>query len=127
MMVPRVILFREEHSPRVLVRKVDFISAAGTSPASTYRRGGPSDLVTGKAAFTFDRVRGRFVLESVHPCHTVEEIVAGTGFDFDIPEQIAETPAPPSEWCRLLHRTVRAQVAETYPEFAATGLGEKAA
>ena len=32
MMVPRTILFREEHSPRVLVPKVDFISAPGTSP-----------------------------------------------------------------------------------------------
>src|SRR5690606_35406955 len=29
--VPRVILFREEHTPRVFVDKVDFISAPGTS------------------------------------------------------------------------------------------------
>src|SRR5438874_1070928 len=29
--VPRVILFREEHSPRVFVERVDFISAPGTS------------------------------------------------------------------------------------------------
>src|SRR6516164_7613137 len=29
--VPRVILFREEHSPRVLVDKVDYVSAPGTS------------------------------------------------------------------------------------------------
>ena len=37
--VPRVILFREEHTPRVLVPKVEFVSAPGTSdtflPAST--------------------------------------------------------------------------------------------
>ena len=39
--VPRVILFREEHSPRVLVDKVDFISAPGTSPKEVYRPGGP--------------------------------------------------------------------------------------
>jgi len=31
-LVPRVILFREEHSPRVLVDKVDYVSAPGTSP-----------------------------------------------------------------------------------------------
>ena len=30
-LVPRVILFREEHSPRVFVPKVDFISAAATT------------------------------------------------------------------------------------------------
>src|SRR5262245_59722143 len=33
-MVPRVILFREEHTRRVLVPKVEFISAPGTSPAN---------------------------------------------------------------------------------------------
>ena len=38
--VPRVILFREEHSPRVFVDKVDFISAPGTSEG-IMRRGGP--------------------------------------------------------------------------------------
>src|SRR5205823_8570821 len=30
-LIPRVIVFREEHSPRVLVTKVDFISSPGTS------------------------------------------------------------------------------------------------
>lgn len=40
-LVPRVILFREEHTPRVLVDKVDFISAPGISPEGIYRKGGP--------------------------------------------------------------------------------------
>ena len=44
--VPRVILFREEHTPRTLVDKVDFISAPGTSPPEVYRPGGPYALVT---------------------------------------------------------------------------------
>src|SRR3954464_2092652 len=35
--VPRVILFREEHSRRTLVDKVDFISAPGTSPPEVFR------------------------------------------------------------------------------------------
>ena len=38
--VPRVILFREEHSPRTLVETVDFISAPGTSPPEIWRRVG---------------------------------------------------------------------------------------
>ena len=42
--VPRVILFRIEHTPRTLVRKVDFISAPGTSPPGVYRPGGPYAL-----------------------------------------------------------------------------------
>ena len=39
--VPRVILFRWEHTPRTLVEAVDFISAPGVSPANVYRPGGP--------------------------------------------------------------------------------------
>ena len=39
--VPRVILFRPEHTRRVFVEKVDFISAPGVSPPDVYRPGGP--------------------------------------------------------------------------------------
>jgi glutaconate CoA-transferase subunit B len=55
--VPRVILFREEHSPRVFVEKVDFISAPGTSGPGVHRPGGPVALLTGKALFSFDKTR----------------------------------------------------------------------
>src|SRR5258708_22335999 len=70
--VPRVILFRLEHTRRTLVSKVDFISAPGTSPPSVFRPGGPIALLTNRCAFAFDRERARFRLESVHPRHTVE-------------------------------------------------------
>ena len=123
LMVPRVILYREEHSRRVLVPKVDFISAPGTTPPGVYRRGGPTDLITGKAHFTFDRSKGRFTLASVHPGHSVEDVLENTGFDFDRPAGVPETPVPPRDWLQILHGAVRAQVAETYPQFAATRLG----
>jgi len=117
-MVPRVILYREEHSPRVLVPKVDFISALGMPPPGVYRRGGPTDLVTSKAAFAFDRGTGRFTLSSTHPGHSVDDIVQATGFDFDRPPSVPETPPPPPPWVDLLTSVVRDQVAETYPAFA---------
>jgi glutaconate CoA-transferase subunit B len=123
LMVPRVILYREEHSPRVLVPKVDFISAPGVTPPGVYRRGGPTDLITSKAHFTFDRSRGRFTLASVHPGHSVDEVIESTGFDFDRPASVPETAEPPPDWLSRLHGAVRAQVAETYPQFAATRLG----
>ena len=123
LMVPRVILYREEHSVRVLVPRVDYISAAGVTPAGIYRRGGPTDLITGKAAFTFDRRQGRFTLASVHPGNTAEDIVASTGFTFERAAIVPVTPEPPVEWLQLLRGPVREQVAETYPEFAATHLG----
>jgi glutaconate CoA-transferase subunit B len=122
-MVPRTILYRDEHSRRVLVPKVDFISAPGITPPGVYRRGGPSDLVTGMAHFTFDRAKGRFTLASVHPGHTVEEVVANTGFAFDLPENTPPTASLPEEWLEQLHGPVRERVAQTYPHFAATRLG----
>ena len=80
--VPRVILFRTEHSRRTLVEKVDFISAPGGSPPNVYRTGGPIALITNRCLFAFDRARKRFTLESVHPGHTVEEVIENTGVRF---------------------------------------------
>jgi glutaconate CoA-transferase subunit B len=118
-LVPRVILFREEHTRRVLVPKVDFVSAPGTSPAGIYRPGGPWKLLTGLALFGFDRSRKRFALESVHPGHTVEEVVASTGFEFDRPAQVPTTPEPEPGMLQLIRGRIRGEIAETYPKFAA--------
>ncbi len=122
LMVPRVILYREEHSKRVLVPKVDFISAPGVTPLHIYRRGGPTDLITRMAAFTFDRRAGRFTLASVHPGFGLDDVIASTGFTFERPASVTVTPQPPAEWLALLRGPVREQVAETYPRFAATRL-----
>ena len=72
--VPKVVLFRLEHTRRTLVPKVDFISAPGTSPENVHRPGGPIALITNRCLFGFDRERRRFRLASVHPGHTVAEI-----------------------------------------------------
>jgi glutaconate CoA-transferase subunit B len=117
-LVPRVILFREEHSPRVLVEKVDFISAPGTSPPGVYRVGGPYALLTGAALFSFEKDQGRFRLESTHPGHTVEEINATTGFAFACPPQVGATPTPKEETLALLRGRVLDELSETYPQFA---------
>lgn len=121
--VPRVILFRLEHTPRTLVEAVDFISAPGTSPPGIHRPGGPVALVTSRCLFGFDRPRGRFRLESLHPGHTLEEIIAQTGFAFDIPEAVPTTAAPSAETLRLLREVVAPELAEAYPRFAASVFG----
>lgn len=116
--VPRVILFREEHSPRVLVEKVDFISAPGTSPEGTFRQGGPTALLTGKALFRFQPERPGFRLESIHPGHDLEEIRAATGFDFEHDPEPPQTPAPDAEVLGLMRGRVLDELQETYPGFA---------
>lgn len=116
--VPKVILFREEHSRRVLVPRVSFVSAPGTSPPSVHRTGGPDALVTGRCAFSFDRTRGRFSLECMHPGQTIENIRAETGFEFDCPAQVPTTQAPSSEELHMIRGKIADEVAETYPVFA---------
>ncbi len=114
--VPKVILFRTEHSRRTLVPKVDFISAPGMSADNVFRPGGPIALVTNRCVFSF--ANGRFTLQSVHPGHTVDEVIEHTGFDFARPATVPETPAPSAEALRLMRAVVAPQLAEVYPQFA---------
>ena len=67
----RVATWRTEHSPRTLVEKLDFVTAAGNLAA----------LVTPLAVF--QRRQGRLALESWNPEVTPAEIVKRTGFQFD--------------------------------------------
>jgi glutaconate CoA-transferase subunit B len=127
--VPKVILFRTEHSRRTLVEKVSFVSAPGVSEANVHRSGGPVALVTNRCLFGFDARRGRFRLQSVHPGHTIEEIVAETGFVFECPDEVPTTPAPSTETLRVMRERVAPELAEVYPQFAASvfGIGPSAA
>src|SRR5271156_1383105 len=116
--LPKGILFRVEHSRRTLVPKVDFISAPGSSADNVFRPGGPIALVTNRCLFDFDRDRRRFRLASVHPGHSVEEVIENTGFEFDRLADVPVTPAPSTETLRLMRSTVAPMLAEVYPQFA---------
>jgi glutaconate CoA-transferase subunit B len=117
-LIPNVILFRAEHSRRVLVPRVDFVSAPGVSPPDTYRTGGPTALVTGRCVFRFDRGRRRFELVSVHEGETPASVREHTGFEYDELSEVPATPAVDPEDLHLLRTHVLEQVAEAYPRFA---------
>lgn len=117
--VPRVILFREEHTPRAMVEKVDFISAPGLSDEGVYRPGGPIALLTSKALFRFDKARRGFDLQSVHPGYDLAAIKEATGFKFGHDDAPAQTALPDPQVLKLLRERVYDEVAETYPDFAA--------
>ena len=117
--IPKVILFRPEHTRRVFVPKVDFISAPGTSEEGVYRTGGPYALLSELCLMMFDRQRRRFRLRSIHPGHTLEEVQDNTGFSFDIPKKICETTIPNEERLELLRKRISPEIAKIYPEFVA--------
>ena len=123
--VPKVILFRTEHSRRTLVPEVDFVSAPGSNAPNVFRAGGPIALVTNRCLFSF--ANGRFRLESVHPGHTLDEVIENTGFGFDRPSEVPETAAPTSGTLRLLREVVAPQLADVYPQFARQVFGVGAA
>ena len=102
--VRNVILFREEHSRRVLVPKVEFISAAGN----------PAALLTGRALFSWQREKRRFRLESVHE---PGDIGPHTGFSYDSPATVPLTPDPSAEDLALLRGPVAGEMAANYPDF----------
>lgn len=118
-LVPRVILFREEHTRRVFVPQVDFVSARGVTSPQVHRPGGPKALLTSLGLFSFDAQRRRFTLESVHPGHSLEEIRDNTGFDFDHPDQVPTTAGPDTATLSLIRSQIREEIAESYPRFAA--------
>src|SRR5687767_11154331 len=70
----RTVVFRTEHTRRSLVERVDYISAAGSSPPDVLRLGHPSKLVTPKASFRFEKDEGLMRLDTIHPPYTLEDI-----------------------------------------------------
>ena len=107
--VPRTILFREEHSRRTLVPKVEFVSARGT----------PAALLTGKALFSWQADKRRFRLASVHPGRSISEIRELTGFDYDVASDCGETAAPSGAELEILRTRVKPEISANYPDFAA--------
>lgn len=79
---------------------------------------GPMALITNRCLFAFDKARRRFRLESVHPGHSVTEIIEHTGFDFDQPPHVPETPSPDDRTLRMMREVVAPELAEVYPQFA---------
>jgi acyl CoA:acetate/3-ketoacid CoA transferase beta subunit len=77
------------HSPRVFVAAVDLVSGVGYDHAAELRR-----VISNLACFDWDPATGRLRLISVHPGVTVDEVVAATGFDLVIPDQVPITREP---------------------------------
>jgi glutaconate CoA-transferase subunit B len=113
----RVILFRTEHSRRVFVPRVDFVTAPGSTPESVYRLGGLSAVVTDLAVLDFPPARRRLELASLHPGVTLEEVEARTGFPLHAPDPVPRTPVPTPEELALLRTSVREELATVYPQF----------
>ena len=115
--VPQIILFREEHSPRTLVNQVDFVSAPGVSDKNIYRPGGPKYLLTNRALFKFNKDLKKFSLLKLNQNQTIQDIKELTGFKFDISKNISDMLDPDNLRLKILRDKIAPMVSEFYPEF----------
>jgi glutaconate CoA-transferase subunit B len=106
----RLFIYLQHHDPRVLVEKVDFVSGPGHSPERSKwvipGSKGPDLMVTPLAVFDFDTPAKEARLVSVHPGHTVEEVLAKTGFKPRMADPVAVTAAPSAEELSILRNEI---------------------
>lgn len=98
-----------EHSRRVFVEKVDFISAAGPRSrrlANSYRPGGTPLVVSPLAVMDVDPVTERLRLKSVHPGVTLEEVLDNTSFDLAVQGEAPKTQQPTAREMEILRNEV---------------------
>jgi glutaconate CoA-transferase subunit B len=67
----------------------------------------------------FDKARGRFGLRAIHPGHTLDDIIEHTGFQFDCPEHVPTSAAPPADILNLMRTRIAALLSDPYPQFTA--------
>ena len=100
------------HSPRSLVKKVDFISAAGYLNGGDARerlglQGGPELVVSNLAVMDFHPVSKKMRLRSTHPGITIDQVREATGFELLMPEgTVPETRPPSQEQIKLIRERI---------------------
>jgi acyl CoA:acetate/3-ketoacid CoA transferase beta subunit len=90
------------HSPKAFVEHVDVVTGIGYDRAAEL---GPAAarfhriprVVSNLGVFDFETPDHKMRLRSVHPGVTVDEVVAATGFQLDVPDDVPESRVPTAE------------------------------
>jgi acyl CoA:acetate/3-ketoacid CoA transferase beta subunit len=99
------------HSPKVFVEKVDVVCGIGWDRAEAL---GPTAarfveirrVVSNLGVFDFETPDRRMRLRSVHPGVAVDEVVAATGFDLVVGDDVGESRLPTADELRLLREVL---------------------
>jgi glutaconate CoA-transferase, subunit B len=105
----RTIYVMRKQSPRIFVKKLDFITTPGylTGPGARERAGlpagcGPYRVITQLGVYGFDEATKRLRLLALHPGVTVGQVQEASEFDIIIPDEIAVSPEPTAEQVLIL-------------------------
>jgi len=101
----------QNHNPRVFVPKVDVVSGVGYDRAAEL---GPvasrfheiRRVVSNLGVFDFETPDHHMRLRSVHPGVTVDEVVAATGFELVIPDDVPDSRVPTDDELRLIREVI---------------------
>jgi glutaconate CoA-transferase subunit B len=111
----RFYLTPTRHDRRTFVERCDFVSTVGWGEGGPDGRsslelggGGPALVVTPLCVFDFDEESRAVRLRSVHPGHTVDEVVENTGFEVLVPDRVPETVPPSAAEIETLRSVVDA-------------------
>jgi glutaconate CoA-transferase subunit B len=107
-----------KHSPRTLVRELEFVTSIGHGRTGKERKGlglktaGPALLVTDLCIMQPDPATNEFTVTSVHPGVSCERVRENTGWEARFAEGVQETPPPTAHELEVLRdlnaRTARA-------------------
>jgi acyl CoA:acetate/3-ketoacid CoA transferase beta subunit len=96
------------HSPRVFVEQVDVVTGVGYDRAAALGNAARFHRIPGVVSnlgvFDFDTPDHAMRLRSLHPGVTVDDVVAATGFELVIPDEVAESRPPSTAETTILEQ-----------------------
>ncbi|PIU57447.1 MAG: hypothetical protein COS88_01090 [Chloroflexi bacterium CG07_land_8_20_14_0_80_51_10] len=97
------------HSARVFVEKIDFISGVGYGPErrqGNVKYGAPRKIFTNLCVLDIDEKTKQLRLHSVHKGVTVDQVKGNTSFELIMPKSVPETDPPTQEEIKLLREII---------------------
>ena len=85
--IKKIILYIPNHSRRIFVKKVDFVTAHGWDKGK-----GPDKIITNMCIFEFPNKK--ITLTAINPEYTLEDVKRETGFNFKISKEIKNMIIP---------------------------------
>ena len=98
-------LYVPRHGRHTFVEKLDFVSGLGHAPTRV-AGSGPVYLISDLGQFDFEPQSGRMRLISLHAGVPLRRLVAKTGFELIVPDDVPETEPPTAEQLRLLREQI---------------------
>jgi glutaconate CoA-transferase subunit B len=91
-----------DHDKQRLPERVSYVTSPGNGDGGSWRRkvglprGGPAAVITTKAVLRFDQ-QGEAYLASIHPGIEVEDVLANTGWNLQVADDLMETSQPTAD------------------------------